>query len=315
MGMTAASTTHQDGLPVLLVHGIRTSATMWRFQVEALTRAGIRVEAVDLPGHGTHLGEPFTLEGARATIDDAVTRLGGRVLLVGLCLGGYLAVDYAARHPDQVAGLVAAACSTSPQVRLRAAWAELSRWIERTPGSGAGLNAAVVRASLTPQAAVDVGAGGFALTVMAQALGEVAELDPAADLARLRCPVWVVNGRLDHFRSQEGRMLAAARSSGQQVHHVVVPRAKHLVSLDAPVAFTRVVLEAWEAVSGQQPSGQQVPGARPTDEGGGVGHDDDVVTEMVEDRLGDPARVAPTEVEPVPPEDRTQRSDHPGDPA
>ena len=258
-------------LPVLLVHGIRTSATMWRAQLHALSAAGIEAEAVDLPGHGTHLGEPFTLAGARATLDDAVTRLGGRVLLVGLSLGGYLAVDHTARHPDQVAGLVAAACSTSPQVRLRVAWAELSRWIERTPGSGAGLNAAMVRATLTPQAALDVGAGGFALAGTAQALGELAELDPASDLARLQCPVWVVNGRFDHFRTQEGRMLAAARSSGQPVHHVVVPRAKHLVSLDAPVAFSRVLLEAWETVSGasaRTPSGEQVPGPGPTDQRG-----------------------------------------------
>ena len=274
-------------LPVLLVHGIRTSSTMWRAQLHALSAAGIEVQAVDLPGHGAYLGEPFSLAGARATIADAVDQLGGRVLLVGLSLGGYLAVDFTARHPTQVAGLVAAACSTSPQVRLRAAWAELSRWIERSPDSGAALNAAVVRATLNPQAAQDVGAGGFALTVMAHALGEIAELDPIADLARLRCPVWVVNGRLDHFRSQEGRMLAAARSSGQPVHHVVVPRAKHLVSLDAPVAFTRVLLEAWDAVSGafprasagaptageasltdgpRTPSGEQVPGSGPTDQ-------------------------------------------------
>ena len=173
MGMTAPGP--GAGLPVLFLHGIRTSATMWRAQVRALASAGVQAHAVDLPGHGTRLGEPFTLASARATIDDAITGLGGRVLLVGLSLGGYLAVDYTARHPDQVAGLVAAACCTSPQVRLRAAWAELARWIERSPDSGAGLNAALVRASLSPQAAEDIGAGGFALTVMSQALHEVAD--------------------------------------------------------------------------------------------------------------------------------------------
>lgn len=277
MSTTAQDATPDAGIPVLLLHGIRTSSTMWRAQVDALTRAGVPVQAIDLPGHGAHLGEAFTLEGARAAIDDAVGRLGGRVLLVGLSLGGYLALDYTARHPDRVAALVAAACSTSPQVPLRAAWAELARWIERSPGSGAGLNAAVVRASLSPQAAQDIGAGGFALTVMSQALREIGELDPVADLAGLRCPVWVVNGRLDHFRGQERRMLAAARSSGQPVHHVVVPRAKHLVSLDAPVAFTRVVLEAWDvAQAASRPmgaqawgaSGHQVPGAGTADQCG-----------------------------------------------
>lgn len=291
MGLTTP--TGDAVLPVLLVHGIRTSRTMWRAQVEALEEAGRRVVAVDLPGHGTRMGEEFTLAAAREVIADGVEELGGRVLLVGLSLGGLLAVDYAARHPDQVAGLVAAACSTSPQVRLRAGWAEVSRWIERTPGSGAQLNAFVVRTFLSPQGALDIGAGGFALTVMSQALREVAELDPESDLAAARYPVWLVNGRFDHFRMQEARMLRAARSSGRPVRHVVVPHARHLVSLDAPVAFARVLFEALDAVD-EAPtaataatdatataatdatatagpglgSGQQVPGPRPADERG-----------------------------------------------
>ena len=244
---------------------------MWRAQVQALEDAGRRVLAVDLPGHGAHVGEPFTVAGAREVIVDAVDQLGGRVLLVGLSLGGYLGIDYAARHPGQVAGLVAASCSTRPQVPLRAAWVELSRLIERTPGSGASLNAALVRVSLTPQAAQDIGAGGFALTVMSNALREVVALDPVADLAALRCPLWLVNGRLDHFRAQERVMLAAARSSGQPVHHVVIPRAKHLVSLDAPVAFTRVLFEALDEVAdgaAGRGSGEQLPGAGPADQRG-----------------------------------------------
>lgn len=286
--MDHTSPTGGDVLPVLLVHGIRTSRTMWRAQVQALEDAGRRVLAVDLPGHGARMGEPFTVAAARDVIAAGVEALGGRVLLVGLSLGGLLAIDYAARHPEQVAALVAAACSTSPQVRLRAGWAEVSRWIERTPGSGAQLNAFVVRTFLTPQGALDIGAGGFALTVMSQVLREVAELDPESDLAAARYPVWLVNGRFDHFRMQEARMLAAARSSGQPVRHVVVPHARHLVSLDAPVAFTRVLFDALDAVdaatavaSAPAPaagavradgagllSGQQVPGPGPADERG-----------------------------------------------
>ena len=43
---------------VVLVHGLRTSATMWRRQVAALERRGIDAVAVDLPGHGTRMHEP-----------------------------------------------------------------------------------------------------------------------------------------------------------------------------------------------------------------------------------------------------------------
>ena len=68
---------------VVMVHGIRTSATMWRAQVEHLAARGVIGVAVDLPGHGTRMAETFTLEGALQTIDTAVrdAASGGQVLL------------------------------------------------------------------------------------------------------------------------------------------------------------------------------------------------------------------------------------------
>ena len=76
----------------VLVHGIRTSATMWRAQVAHLRARGVEVTAVDLPGHGTRMSEPFTAEGAFATIDGAVRAAAerGPVVLVGHSMGGLL---------------------------------------------------------------------------------------------------------------------------------------------------------------------------------------------------------------------------------
>ena len=74
-------------VPILLVHGIRTSASMWRHQVDQLRADGHDVLAIDLPGHGTRHGEQFTVEAALDAIDAGVTALGGRVMLVGLSLG------------------------------------------------------------------------------------------------------------------------------------------------------------------------------------------------------------------------------------
>ena len=257
---------------------------MWRAQREVLERAGARVRTVDLPGHGARIDEPFTVPGALAVIDEAVEDVGGRAVVGGLSLGGYLAIEYAASRPEKVSALVAAGCCTSPRSVLRDAWVWLARRIEATSDSGARLNDFMVRHTLTEAAARDVGAGGFALGVMSGALTEVGSLDPLRALGSLRCPVRLVNGRYDHFRTQERLFLAAARESGQRAELVVVPHARHLVSLDAPVTFARILLEVADEVrvgtarssavrataggSGAPEGTEESPGASPAHERG-----------------------------------------------
>ena len=227
-------------LPVVLLHGLRSSRTMWRVQLEALERAGRQAVAVDLPGHGARLGEPFTLDEAVATVARAVDELGGRAFVVGLSLGGYVAIRHAATHPQQVAGLLAASCSTRPHRILLAGWAFGARYIVRLPDGGARLNQFFVDLALPPQGAIDAGAGGFALDVTDDVLREMATANPLQDLAQVQAPVWLVNGRLDHFRGEERRFLAAC----QDGRLIVVPGASHLVNLVRPARFTRVLLEA-----------------------------------------------------------------------
>ncbi|HYI33893.1 MAG TPA: alpha/beta hydrolase [Glaciibacter sp.] len=222
---------------ILLVHGIRTSATMWRHQVEALRADGYDVLAVDLPGHGTLLQEGFTVKSALAAIDAGVQQLGGRVMLVGLSLGGYYAMAYAAAYPDRVSGLVAAGCSALPRGPLLTAYRTLARIIGRLPDKGLWLNDAMVRRMLPPQGALDVLAGGTALEVMDPGLKATASLSPLDDLAAYPGPVWLVNGRFDHFRLHERRYLAA----NPKARLIIVPRATHLVSLVQPERFTDIL--------------------------------------------------------------------------
>lgn len=221
-------------IPILLVHGIRTSATMWRHQIAALREDGYEVLAVDLPGHGSRLAEPFSVESALAAIDAGVEQLGGRVLLVGLSLGGYYAMAFAATHSDRVIGLVAAGCSALPRGPLLTGYRALARAIGRLPDKGLWLNDTMVRRMLPPQGALDVLAGGTALEVMDPGLRATATLSPLDDLAAYPGPVWLINGRFDHFRLHERAYLAAH----PQARLIIVPRATHLVSLMQPELFT-----------------------------------------------------------------------------
>jgi pimeloyl-ACP methyl ester carboxylesterase len=90
---------------------------MWRHQIAVLS-ATHRVIAVDLPGHGTRAHEPFSFACAIRSLRLLIEReAGGRVVVVGSSLGGYVAMELALAHPDYVADW-----SWSAQQPNRAAW-------------------------------------------------------------------------------------------------------------------------------------------------------------------------------------------------
>jgi len=226
---------------VVLVHGLRTSATMWRSQIGALRAAGHEALAIDLPGHGSRMAERFTLAGAVATIADAVAAAEHPVFLCGFSLGGYTSIHYAGAAPQPIRGLLAASCGTRPHRVALDSWRAAAQVIHAFPDRGLALNNWAVRAAVRdPELADDVIRGGVALEVMDDALRELRQLTPLHSLRQIEQPVWLVNGTLDHFRLEERRYLRAAPRA-RLLH---VPGATHMVSLTRPDAFTRILLEA-----------------------------------------------------------------------
>lgn len=229
---------------VVLVHGLRTSSTMWRAQVELLESLGIAAVAPDLPGHGTRMTERFTLDGAMRTIDEAVRSTHGPVLLVGFSLGGYLSIHYAGLQQQPVAALLAASCGTQPHRLILWGWRGLAAVIHRFPDRGLLLNNSLLRLFVRDRRLVDdVLAGGVALEVMDDVLRELRPLAIRESLARIAQPVTLVNGSLDHFRLQERRYLRAT-IDGRLVH---IAGATHLVSLTQPARFNNVLLDTARA--------------------------------------------------------------------
>ncbi|MCU1570778.1 MAG: alpha/beta hydrolase [Naasia sp.] len=235
------------GPSIVLVHGIRTSATMWRAQVDALDAAGIPNRAVDLPGHGTRLGERFTLAGALDVIDEAVDALAGPVLVCGLSLGGYLGLHWAAeRGAGRIAGMVAAACGTTPRGAALAGYRGIAAAIGRLPDRGAAINQFMIDRFIPIPGREDVVRGGVALDVMGDGLRAMAGVRPIEAIGRIRVPLLLVNGQFDHFRLEERRYLRAAKARPGMPESwsdlLVVPGASHLVSLTRPDEFSRILL-------------------------------------------------------------------------
>lgn len=98
-----------DGIPVLLVHGIGSSADTWGDVPSRLSAHGIRVVALDLPGHGESSKGPgdYSLGSLASTLRDLLDELSlDRVHLVGHSLGGGISMQFSYQFPDRMESIV-----------------------------------------------------------------------------------------------------------------------------------------------------------------------------------------------------------------
>jgi epoxide hydrolase 4 len=94
-----------DGTPVLLLHGVPQTSSVWRDVAPVLAKGGRRVLAPDLPGLGgsSYAGPydvPSVVAQVVALLDEELP--GQRVDVVGHDWGGSIALGLTGRHPDRV---------------------------------------------------------------------------------------------------------------------------------------------------------------------------------------------------------------------
>ncbi|MEV0247190.1 alpha/beta hydrolase [Nocardia sp. NPDC050712] len=226
-------------LPIVLVHGIRLSGACWSAVREQIANERPST-TVDLPGHGTRRGETFTLPGAVESIHAEIDRVGGRAVLVGHSLGGFVSVAAAAGDPSRVAGLVVAGASCTPTRANTAPFLLMHRMLSRRPDGGTRISGRIFDAVLPGRVANDVKNGGIATEAIPEVVAAIREFDLVGNLARYPGPTWIVNGARDHLRAEEQRCLRAS----PQGRLIVVPRAGHYLPLAQPVAFGRLIQDA-----------------------------------------------------------------------
>ncbi|MGA9883399.1 MAG: alpha/beta fold hydrolase [Candidatus Acidiferrales bacterium] len=229
----------ENGHAIVFLHGMRVTRRMWQPQIGALA-SEFRVVALDLPGHGALRNQPFRLEQAIEQVAEIVDKVAnGRALIVGLSLGGYVAIEFGARYPERTAGLVIASASVEPR-----GWYNLpykivfgamaylpERWLSR-------ITQAMFLAIYGKERAQPLIAPGFFMRGGAAGIRQVMSREFGPKLAAYPGPVLLLNGAMDlGFRMHEKRFLAIAQRGQLEV----IPKAFHLANIDQPKQFSDAV--------------------------------------------------------------------------
>ena len=264
---------------VVFIHPTRMNRTYWTPQIEALSPSN-RIIAMDLPGHGHLERERFTLPGAvalvraaieserptgrqRPTSDGERLPAGGQrpTVIVGLSLGGYVAMALAAETPEIADALVLAGSTAEPTGRRAHTFRALALAYDRAHHFVFDrLSASFIRRRYPNGLGDLLVTSGFAYRGAAEALRSLAGESFLPRIAAYPGTVVLVNGSRDvAMRPGERRFLARTRRG----RLVTLPGAYHLSSLDRPAEFTAVIRSAVaEAVASRQATD---PGASPPD--------------------------------------------------
>jgi len=225
---------------IVFIHGTRLTGASWAAQVAELGEE-FHCLAPDLPGHGTAADVPFTLAGAAGRIGDliATEAHGGRAILVGLSLGGYVAMDVAARWPERVHGLVISGATAEPVGARAHAYRGLAFVFRRAPAVPLErVNRWFIGRRFPAHIAEPILAAGFSFAGGETALRMLVGERFIPRLAAYPGPTLILNGEFDLFFRPTERAFAAAAVDARRV---VIRGATHLANMDRPAAFNAAV--------------------------------------------------------------------------
>lgn len=231
----------------LVLHGFTGSPVSMRPVAEGLAAAGFAVEMPRLPGHGTHVDDmietgwdDWLTEAERALEALAARCPDGRLVVVGLSMGGALTAALAQGHPE-LAGIVV--INTPIAVP-----AELAEGIEEMLAGGVETIDSI-GGDLADPDADEVSYEATPLRSMLTMI--IAGQDVRARLGEIRCPALIITSRQDHVVNPADSDVLADELGGP-VERLWLEKSFHVATIDydadivqaATVDFARRVTDA-----------------------------------------------------------------------
>jgi pimeloyl-ACP methyl ester carboxylesterase len=240
-----------QGQPVVLIHGYPLNSRLWQPQLDSLADVAHLI-APDLRGHGDSeaIPGPYSMD---LLADDCAALLDALdirepVVVNGLSMGGYIAMAFARRYPERLAGLVLTATRSGADSEASKAGRDQAANQAREQGVNA-----IVEAMLPKLLApdnfqfrpdlVDEARAIMSNTSLEGVLGDLEGMktrpDSTPSLPQISVPTRILHGAEDQIISKaEARaMVAALPDAGL----VIIPGAGHLPNLEQPETYNQLL--------------------------------------------------------------------------
>lgn len=250
-GISVGYTDRGAGCPVLFLHGHPFDRTMWEPQIRALAGRGYRTIVPDLRGYGSSTVVPGVtpLDVFARDLAALLDHLGLDVVnVVGLSMGGQVALEMCRLFPDRVDSLTLVA--TNPLPETEQGCLSRKRLASRLREEGMrGYADDMLVGMMTADNVRDLPAIADHVRAMMYAappegaaaaqLGRAKRPDHTPLLKRISAPTLLVVGQHDGFTPPEGAELMHVRVPDSIME--IIEGAGHLPNLERPERFNEVL--------------------------------------------------------------------------
>lgn len=248
-----ASEISENAFPLVLLHGFCEDRSVWS-PLQSLLKPSPKV-LIDLPGFGwsdlPHQPDMAAYAGAVRAVLDAEGI--ARCVLVGHSMGGYAALEFAARWPERLAGL--GLFHSQPYEDSEEKKTARQRGIETLQAGKRDLYVTQLFPNLfapsfleknpdTLNALISTGKKQSAEGIIAALQAMLTRRDHAHTLSKISCPTLFLLGEKDTLVPPEQALKAALLPKVADVH--LLPEAAHMAMYECPKESAAILNSFWD---------------------------------------------------------------------